>query len=161
MSSQLKSWESAINYGSRMYKRGFVHGMTSIAAAVALFFVAGIMFGKAQAADVLSLSNIYIDGSLAYSTYGEGRMVSRTTQYDYIMNKYGEKIRTIPYTVTQYQFDNSAQNPYARISIGYDIQWSPKWLTRLDLSHESSIATGQDHGEERITLGVVWRPFAN
>ena len=87
-------------------------------------------------------------------------MVERTKQYDYMLNRHGEKILTKPYTVTYYEMEDSAQNPYARISIGYDIQWSPQWNTRLDLSHESSIATGQDHGEERITLGVVWRPFA-
>ena len=107
------------------------------------------------------MSGFYVDAALIHSNAGEARLVDRTITSSIPAYDTNGKILYIgTATKTDRQMDDSAQNPYARIAIGYDVQWSAKWSTRLDYSHESSIATGQDHGAERITLGVTWRPFA-
>ena len=106
------------------------------------------------------LRGFYIDGALIHSSTGEGR-ISETSYTEYKdRSPYDKHMFPVPVTYTQRYLDTSAQNPYVRIAIGYDVQWSARWSTRLDYSHESSIATGKDRGAERISLGVTWRPFA-
>ena len=111
-----------------------------------------------------SLSGIYVDAGLLYSDQGEARIAHNPGLADtvfHVRDGYGH-----PYDMPgQYQYDAQTlvydpQNPYARIAIGYDVQWNPKWSTRIDLSHESSIATGQDRGAEKVGVFVMWRPFA-
>jgi hypothetical protein len=110
------------------------------------------------------LSGFYVDAAMIHSNAGEGRFETQTDPASNEITLIGPGFiatTTSPFgSAKQIIFSNGAQNPYARIAIGYDVQWSPKWSTRLDYSHESSIATGQDHGAERITLGMTWRPFA-
>ena len=107
------------------------------------------------------LSGFYIDGTLIHSSMGEGRVAeSSYTEYEDRRSYNGKLMLPVPVTYTQRYLDTSAQNPYVRVALGYDVQWSARWATRIDYSHESSIATGQDRGVERISLGLTWRPFA-
>ena len=99
------------------------------------------------------LSGFYVDTALIHSSIGESRIDN--VSYGQIHWEHDEwRVDTRPH------IDNSAQNPYVRVALGYDVQWNPRWATRIDYSHESSIATGQDRGVERISLGLTWRPFA-
>ncbi len=106
------------------------------------------------------LSGFYIDGALIHSSAGEDvTRYQETTVLAEHVNKYGD-MQLVNIHFMQPVVLNESSNPYVRVALGYDVQWSPKWSTRLDYSHESSIHTGQDHGENRFTLGVTWRPFA-
>jgi hypothetical protein len=106
------------------------------------------------------LSGFFIDGGLIHSNAGEARIVERSiTEHRIRRTFYGDI--PVTNTYTELYMEDAPQNPYARIAIGYDVQWSAKWSARLDYSHESSIATGRDHGAERMTLAVTWRPFAH
>ena len=147
------SWESAIEYGRKMYWRGFRHSLLWLCAALLLFFGAG--YSVAQA-DVLSLGNIYIDGSVIASNAGEYRIIEKT----YLETTHPANGWTVVTPRSYYTIDDNAQNPYVRVAIGYSVTWSAQWSTRFDFSHESSIATGLDHGSEKLSLGVTWRPFA-
>jgi hypothetical protein len=149
---KLNNWEGALEYGRRKYWQGYRHALLSLAVALLLFFAAGYSVASAE---MLSLSNIYIDGALIHSNYGEARLET-VTRYETKSPAPGWIVTSpIRYAI----LDESAKNPYARIAIGYDVQWSAQWSTRIDYSHESSISTGLDHGAERLTLGVTWRPF--
>jgi len=105
------------------------------------------------------LSGFYIDGAVIHSNSGEGRLVERAASIQDDRFIFVNAGQPVTFYYTDHVLDSSTQNPYMRIALGYDVQWSEKWSTRFDYSHESSIATGSDHGVERFTLGVTWRPF--
>lgn len=101
------------------------------------------------------LSGFYIDSALIHSDAGEGHFADQSTKPNDSTPWYTTDQRTF------HKWTFEPQNPYVRIAIGYDVQWSARWSTRLDYSHESSIATSRDRGAERLTLGLTWRPFTH
>ena len=105
----------------------------------------------ATLAACFSMSGFYIDGSVIHANYGEARGV---------FSGEAEWHKDHWITTLAPSIDTSAQNPYMRIAVGYSVDWSARWQTRIDYSHESSIATGKDRGTEKFSLGVTWRPFA-
>jgi hypothetical protein len=112
------------------------------------------------------LSGFYVDAAMIHSSIGEFRSYETIESAQLIQRLPANGLDPSALSGQDFELhtkkiiERDAQNPYVRIAIGYDVQWSAKWSTRLDYSHESSIATGQDHGAERITLGMTWRPFA-
>jgi hypothetical protein len=103
-----------------------------------------------------SMNGFYVDAQLIHSNKGAGIVA-----YDYVtatthIKGYGPVNVTYPV----YRVEDEPRNPYGRISIGYDVKFSDRFSMSLDYSHESSLATNKDRGEERISLGVTWRPFA-
>lgn len=106
-----------------------------------------------------SLGGLYIDGAVVASNQPEyGIEIQTRTEQVIVSTRHG-KIPGIAQINEPVLVDVSG-NPYARAAIGYDVQWSKRWATRFEVSHESSISTGRDRGAERVTLGVTWRPFA-
>lgn len=105
-----------------------------------------------------SWSNFYIDTGLEF----------RDREYQYSHD--WEAYRVIESTATEFAryelidakrfIETEADNPYARISIGFAFQFSPSVTADLRLAaHESSISTGRDKGENSVSLGVRWFPF--
>ncbi len=54
---------------------------------------------------------------------------------------------------------NYTRNPYGIASIGYSFVDTKKWNMSLELRHESSLATNNDHGLTEAALMVTWHPF--
>ena len=99
---------------------------------------------------VICASGLFIDASLIHANQGEVRGVF-SGEAEWHKDHWDATLSP--------KLDTSAQNPYVRIAIGHQIDWLPQLSTRLDYSHESSIATGRDRGVEKISLSVQWRPF--
>lgn len=101
-----------------------------------------------------SMSGFYVDASIIHSNKGAAIVVYDEAAFDTV-------IKGMPITVIYplARIEENPRNPYGRISVGYDLQLSKSLAMRLDYSHESSLATNADRGEERITVGLTWRPF--
>lgn len=54
---------------------------------------------------------------------------------------------------------NETKNPYGIAAAGYEFLDSRKLRITVEFRHESSIATGKDHGLNEGALLVTWRPF--
>lgn len=99
----------------------------------------------ATLAACFSLSGFYADAAIQHSNFGEAR---------YYYTSYQDSAHDYRYAT----IDNSPTNPYGRLAIGYDIEFKLATF-RLEWSHESSLATSRDRGEERVTIGLTVRPF--
>lgn len=53
---------------------------------------------------------------------------------------------------------NRTRNPYGVIAIGVDYDWRA-FRVDLQLQHQSSLATGQDRGQNSLRFSVRWYPF--
>lgn len=98
-----------------------------------------------------SWSNLYIDSGLSWQDIGD-RYIER---YDVsLLTDDGQLIQGARGS----RLADSPQNPYGRLAIGYEIEFS-QLTVRLEASHISSIATNQDRGVNAISLGARWYPF--
>lgn len=62
-------------------------------------------------------------------------------------------------TWSWYYDRNQIRNPYGVIAIGLEYDLTARLSARLELRHESSIATPHDLGENSAGVFVRWRPF--
>lgn len=96
-----------------------------------------------------SWSGLYIDSGLSYQDIGESRLEWQTSQ-----SQHDGVVETIS---RQARIDSPA-NPYGRIALGYEVSFDVlTW--RLEASHVSSIATGQDRGVNAVSVSARWYPF--
>ena len=59
---------------------------------------------------------------------------------------------------TAWQLDRSViANPYGVLAVGLEWELTPRWSTRIELRHESSIASRMDLGENSAGVFVRWR----
>lgn len=100
-----------------------------------------------------SLGGLYIDTGMSYQDAGVYTVYhsdsASTVVSDGLIetNSSSQEFRT-----------NSASNPYGRLSLGYQIDFSSvTW--RLEVSHVSSLATDKDRGVNSIKIGARWFPF--
>lgn len=101
------------------------------------------------------LSGFYVDGGLAWSNYGEGRIAYESGPA-IIENKEGVIVTS---RYKGWYLHDEAQNPYGRLALGYSIDFKQvQW--RLEANHVSSIDTARDHGFTMPELKMEWRPFA-
>jgi hypothetical protein len=96
-----------------------------------------------------SWSGLYIDSGLSYQDIGEPRQEWRTvsTQHDWGVETTADLAKI-----------DSQMNPYGRLAIGYEISF-PALTWRLEASHVSSLATGQDRGINAVSVSARWYPF--
>lgn len=102
-----------------------------------------------------SWANLYIDTGLSYADSGVERSetISRP-----ISIQLGNLVDVDTERVTYRQW-NDRRNPYGTLSLGYEIEFRHvSW--RLELSHVSSLDTGDDRGTNTASLFMRWRPFA-
>jgi hypothetical protein len=107
----------------------------------------------ATIAACFSLSGVYVDTGLDYQDVG----VWRAERHDFYSNN-GRVIET----GTSWTQTNSAQNPYGRIGLGYqmDIDFgSSKVILTLSGFHQESIVSS-DRGVNAVSLGARYFPFA-
>lgn len=96
-----------------------------------------------------SWSSLYFDGGLAYQDITVARSEMRTT-----FNHEGSAVET----VTALYSWRDDQNPYGRLALGYEMNFSSvTW--RVEASHLSSINTGTDRGVNALSLSARWYPF--
>lgn len=96
-----------------------------------------------------SWSGLYIDSGLSYQDIGESRLEWQTTQ---------SQLDGVVETISQQSRINSPMNPYGRIALGYEVSF-PVLTWRIEASHVSSIATGQDRGVNAVSVSAQWYPF--
>lgn len=61
---------------------------------------------------------------------------------------------------TYWMYDqNQTKNPYGIAAAGYELLDSKKLRIAVEFRHESSIATGKDHGLNEGVILIIWRPF--
>jgi hypothetical protein len=109
----------------------------------------------ATMAACFSMSGIYVDTGIDYQDKGEWRTeFHQMTPIEH---------NGVLETGGVWQTTNSAQNPYGRIGLGYqmDIDFgSSKVILTLAGYHESSIATGNDRGINGLSFGARYFPFS-
>jgi hypothetical protein len=108
----------------------------------------------ATLAACFSMSGIYVDTGLDYQNAGEWRPEYETfhSEHNGVLETGGTWLNV-----------TTAQNPYARLGLGYQAELSAgrsKVVFELEAWHESSVATGRDHGVNSIGLHARVFPFA-
>lgn len=94
------------------------------------------------------LSNLYVDSGLLYQDSGVEQISNAYDFYDgsyHLMRNDG-------------QFSHYGRNPYGRLAIGYQLQFSRVTLA-LEVEHVSSLDTGKDRGVNALGLKARWYPF--
>lgn len=100
-----------------------------------------------------SWSNLYVDGGLLYQDGGE-HFTTRNVASAIVVD--GSNVTQMD--AMSIRDINEARNPYGRLSLGYQIDFSNvSW--RLEASHISSIATSEDRGINSIAISARWFPF--
>jgi hypothetical protein len=100
-----------------------------------------------------SWSGFYLDTGISYQDRGE----TLISEYDFaVVDEAGGEIPELRYRLTQYT--DRVHNPYVNVALGYEVNFRAVSI-RLQGSHTSSVATGQDKGINAITLGARWYPF--
>jgi hypothetical protein len=117
----------------------------------------------ATMAACFSMSGVYVDTGLDYQDAGEWRWTQKTeTVQVQSMSEGGETF----YHPLQYRatvVDSRAQNPYARLGLGYQMNLDmgqSKVILTLLAYHQSSIATGNDRGVNGLSFGARYFPFS-
>lgn len=76
-----------------------------------------------------------------------------------VVNGTGETIYEGPFPGV-YRYDvERTKNPYALVALGYEFDLSRRLRLQFKLQHESSLATGRDHGTDSAQLVLRWKPF--
>ena len=96
-----------------------------------------------------NLSGLYVDSGLSWQDVGEPEFHQRA---GVINHDWGAQ------TVLYRDVTIGPENPYGRISLGYEVEFrSFSW--RVEASHISSIATNEDRGINSVSLSARWFPF--
>lgn len=99
-------------------------------------------------------SNLYIDGGLAYLDVGE-TVVKQQWVEDFVYISDLDPTHSTRYSES---VSNSPQNPYGRLSVGYQIDFQHvSWS--IEVQHTSSLATDRDRGVNSVQLRARWFPF--
>jgi hypothetical protein len=117
----------------------------------------------ATLAACFSVSGVYVDTGLDYQDAGEWRWKPKTETIQVQTKSEGGEVYYHPLQYTATVVDSKAQNPYARIGLGYqmDLQMGQsKIMLTLLAYHQSSVATGNDRGVNGISFGARYFPFA-
>jgi hypothetical protein len=143
-------FETDAEYQKRVHLRGFYHGVIFTAITTLLVLLCSV----AARAD-----GVYVTADVSAADRGEQRVSSMKETYN--ADAYCQYRICSSVLLADIERDDSASNPYVKIALGYDWQVTD-WLTWtvLEVSHESSIATGQDKGFNKITSGIridLWR----
>jgi hypothetical protein len=56
---------------------------------------------------------------------------------------------------------NRTANPYGVVAAGFEFELTPHLSWRVEVRHQSSLATGRDRGENSAGAFVRWRPWAH
>lgn len=51
------------------------------------------------------------------------------------------------------------RNPFGSVAAGVEWQPAPAWRIDFDVSHTSSLRTGNDRGTNAVSLSARWYPF--
>lgn len=70
-----------------------------------------------------------------------------------------EDVRYFEFNRVTGQTVATPRNPLGRAVVGVELQPAPAWRISLDLSHTSSLRTGDDRGVNAASLAVRWFPF--
>ena len=103
-----------------------------------------------------SMNGFYVDAQIIHSNKGAAVVVQETKEQQVYIKEWNQHVTAVYPTNT---IQDNPRNPYGRLSVGYDVTFNQHVSMRLDYSHESSLDTNADRGEERISLGITWRPF--
>jgi hypothetical protein len=117
----------------------------------------------ATLAACFSLSGVYVDTGLDYQDAGEWRWTHKTETVQVQSKSEGGEVQYHPLQYRATVVDSRAQNPYARIGLGYQMDLDfgqSKVRLMLEAYHQSSIATGQDRGVNGISFGARYFPFS-
>ena len=96
-----------------------------------------------------SWNNLYLDGGLQY----QDADVQRTGHFTTV-NHDGNAVETV---ITPFSYI-ADENPYGRLSLGYQIEFRSVTMA-LEISHISSLETNADRGVNTIGLRARWYPF--
>lgn len=100
-----------------------------------------------------SWSNLYIDGGVLYQDGGEHFTTNYVASAIVVDGDHVSQM-----DAREAYASNVAQNPYGRLSLGYQIDFrNTSW--RLEASHISSVATSKDRGINSIAISARWFPF--
>lgn len=97
-----------------------------------------------------SWSNLFIDSGLLYQDSGVEQIKAGST-YDFYDGAY-HLMRTDDSS------SHYASNPYGRLAIGYEMQFTSVTFA-LEVEHVSSLDTTKDRGVNAINLKARWYPF--
>src|SRR5687768_9535296 len=98
-----------------------------------------------------SWSNLYLDTGVSFHDRGE---YFTATEHAALLTEQGDLIQEAAVVRTA----NNARNPYGRLSLGYQIDFTElSW--RMELSHVSSLETGKDRGVNSLSISARWYPF--
>lgn len=96
-----------------------------------------------------SWSNLYVDGGLSFKNQELPHQVFETQVI---------RLPGVIETITTQRTTDEPMNPYGRIALGYEMQFSALSLA-LEVAHESSIEANDDDGFTAISLRARWFPF--
>jgi hypothetical protein len=96
-----------------------------------------------------SWSNFYVDGGLSYKDKERPHQVFET---------HVNRLPGVTETITTQRTTDEPMNPYGRLALGYEMQFSSLSLA-LEVAHESSVETNDDEGFTAISLRARWHPF--
>jgi hypothetical protein len=102
-----------------------------------------------------SWSGLYVDGGVEVRDSSDDWALYK----ERVVNIYWPE-NPVP---TEYRFPETsrtrfAENPYGRVSIGYQLQFSETTWS-LEASHTSSLENSHDRGYNSLSLRVRWFPF--
>jgi hypothetical protein len=97
----------------------------------------------------LSWSGLYIDSGVSFQDRGEYR-----EQWKSFELRSDGLIESGSYLAKS----DSAQNPYGRIALGYEVGFT-RLTWRLEASHVSSMVTNRDRGVNAVSVSARWYPF--
>jgi hypothetical protein len=98
-----------------------------------------------------SWSNLYIDSEMIILDHGVQTFAYRETEYA----RYTSELW---YVTSSEQTIRRADNPYGRLSIGYQLELGNLVLA-FQAEHTSSLATDDDRGINGLAIKARWFPF--
>jgi len=108
-----------------------------------------------------TMSGFYVDGGVAIQDRGLDTLTTTTYHIEQEPCRPNRFCNSpIPDVVSQ-EITRDKRNPYGLLSLGYEVDFSPRWSARIEAAHMSSLATGRDRGVESIALHVRWHPFGD
>lgn len=101
-----------------------------------------------------SWAGLYIDSGLSYQDAGVYRSYEVSKYERQLVNGAEQSSGE-----THQAWDrHSAQNPYGRLALGYEIDLG-QLTWRIEAEHVSSLTTSKDRGVNSFTISAKWYPF--
>jgi hypothetical protein len=99
-----------------------------------------------------SWSGIYLDTGIAYKETGEHFTL---IEHAALRTESGELVQES----SRVSFDSAPRNIYGHFAIGYELRFDSVVINLEALSHDSSLETSKDRGENSYRLNLRWFPF--